>query len=218
MKKKGKKLSFVGKLGLIVNYIFAVALLISYTASFVSPKFFSVIAFFGLAYPFLLAVNILFVLLWLVFRRKYLFISLIVVIAGYNNMLKTYRFKRGNETENTKGMVKILSYNVKNFDLYNYKKNWALNFENRDKIFRYLSDEGADIICFQEFVYDVTHEFKTLDTIVKFQKAKYSHFEYTKNSRNKNYFGIATFSDYPIVNKGKITFETNSNNICITLI
>ncbi|NTW33893.1 MAG: endonuclease/exonuclease/phosphatase family protein [Bacteroidetes bacterium] len=70
-------------------------------------------------------------------------------------------------------------------------------------------------MCFQEYVYDTTGAFQTTDTLKKFLKAKNPHVYYTVNSRNKNFFGVATFSRFPIVGTGKIDFKTVSGNICI---
>src|SRR5690606_2625258 len=72
-----------------------------------------------------------------------------------------------------------------------------------------------DIVCFQEFVHDRKGQFKTLDTLSTFLRAKHQHFEYTRSSKEVNFFGLATLSAYPIVNKGKIIFRTGAGNLCI---
>jgi len=85
----------------------------------------------------------------------------------------------------------------------------------RDKIFDFIKKESADIICFQEFFNDVTNKFTTLDTLIKFQKAKYYNTEYTSDTNSTNKFGIATFSKYPIIHSGKILFPPVTYNGCI---
>jgi endonuclease/exonuclease/phosphatase family metal-dependent hydrolase len=72
-------------------------------------------------------------------------------------------------------------------------------------------------MCLQEFfnTTDPKHDFNTLDTILQF-KIKYNyHVEYTATVKETEHWGIATFTTYPIVAKGRITFENKSNNICI---
>ncbi|HWY12591.1 MAG TPA: endonuclease/exonuclease/phosphatase family protein, partial [Bacteroidia bacterium] len=54
-----------------------------------------------------------------------------------------------------------------------------------------------------------------IDTVLSVINTKYYHTEYTTTREKQDYFGIATFSKYPIINKGKIVFNTRSNNICI---
>ena len=45
--------------------------------------------------------------------------------------------------------LKIMSYNVRLFDLYN----WTKNEKTRDQILTFLKEEDADVICFQEYYY-----------------------------------------------------------------
>ncbi len=213
-KDKNKKLSFISRILLLINYFFAICLLISYTASYISPATLWIIAFFGLVYPILLIINIIFVIFWLLRLKKHLFISLISILIGWNHITNYIQFNNKQKPVSD-NKVKILSYNIRSFGLYNYNKDWSYNFERRDSIFKFIKNQSSDIICFQEFVYDKTGKFKTLDAIIKFQKAVNYHTEYTKSSKNINYFGLATFSYYPIINKGKILFNTNSCNSCI---
>ncbi len=113
-----------------------------------------------------------------------------------------------------KDYFKVISYNVKNFDLYNYGKNWQLNFTNRNNIFKFLQKESPDILCFQEFVNDTSGKFKTKDTLVNLLKTKNVHVGYTYKFKNYEY-GIATLTSYPIVNKGGIDFPNSKSNLCI---
>ena len=113
-------------------------------------------------------------------------------------------------SSNSEYEIKIMSYNVRLFDLYN----WNDNIKSRNKIFNLIKNQNADILCFQEFYYDETNRFNTLDTLIQFQKAKNTHTAYTYTARNKYHFGIATFAKYPIIKRGRITFQS-TNNICI---
>jgi len=211
-----KKLPFVGKVLLIINAGFALLLLLSYLAPYISPAVFWPMAFMGLLYPALLFINIGFLGLWLVFRRWYFLASLLVILIGYQHVGNLFQWNNTNKSLPEQGLnLKVLNYNVRNFDLYNYGPGWTLNFTNRNKIYNYLAREDYDIIFFQEFVHDRTRKFKTLDTLSTFLRARHAHFEYTRSSKDVNFFGLATFSAYPIVNKGKILFQTSAGNLCI---
>ena len=216
MAKRRNKLSFARKGLLILNLVFLLGLLLSYLSPYISPELFWLMAFIGLAYPLLLFSNLIFVGLWLVLRKRYFLISLLGVLIGFYHVGNLFQWNKTNKGLPSEGInLKVLSYNVRNFDLYNYGPGWTLNFTNRNKIYNYLGEEDFDIVCFQEFVHDRKKQFKTLDTIPSFLRAKYSHFEYTRSSKNINFFGLATFSAYPIVNKGKILFQTDAGNLCI---
>ena len=214
--KKKKSLSFTGKVFLLINAGFALILLTSYLAAYISPANFWPFAFLGLAYPLLLAVNLFFIFFWLLFRRKYMLLSLVVVLLGFGHLRNFFQWNQIADSLPEEGInLKVLTYNVRNFDLYNYGPGWSLNFSNRNKIYNYLDQEDYDIICFQEFVHDKKGQFKTLDTLPNFLRARHYHFEYTRSSKNVNFFGLATFSAFPIVNKGKIIFRTGGGNLCI---
>jgi len=206
-----KKFSFLGNLLIYFNYIAVGCLLLSYIAPYTSPEAFWPIAFFGLAYPFLLLVNLLFAMLWILKKRKLFWVSLISIIIGYEFIGNTFQINFSKDKNGEKG-IGVLSYNVRIFDLYN----WRNNKDSRDKIFDLLDREAPDILCLQEFFYsEKKRYFNTLDTLAQFLKAGNHHAEYTKTLWDTDHWGIVTFSTYPIINKGRLNFQTGSNNICI---
>lgn len=98
------------------------------------------------------------------------------------------------------------------FDLYN----WTKNKEARNNILGSLSDINPDILCLQEFyTSEEPGDYNNTDTLKKMFGIKNYHVEYTTTLRGFDHWGIATFSKYPIVNQGKIVFNTTANNICI---
>lgn len=197
---------------LIINSLLAVGLILSYLATYISPDKVFWLPFFGIAYPVFLILNFLFMFFWM-WRKKWVFlISLIVIAAGYKELSSIFAFNMSQKDPlSARQPVKILSYNVRLFDLYN----WSHNKKTRDEIFNYVIHQNADIICFQEFFNDKSDRFITLDSLLKFQKAREVHTEYTSaNNKGIHQFGIATFSKYPIINKGSIHFS-NTQNITI---
>jgi len=210
-----KQNSFLAKIVFFANNIAALLLLLSYLSVYISPDQLWIFAFLGISYPFLLLINIIFVIFWLFQLKKQLLLSLIVIIIGFSSFQKTFKFhsKSKNHTDN---QIKILSYNVRLFDVYKFKRDDPKRFDDRNKIFDFLKDENADIISFQEFFYDRSAYFKTVDTLIKFIDAKYYHTAYTSENDSNYYFsGAATFSKFPIINRGKVKFENKSDNICI---
>jgi endonuclease/exonuclease/phosphatase family metal-dependent hydrolase len=211
-KKKKAKRNFFNRMAMLFNHIAAIALLISYLAPYISPENFWFIAFFGLAYPVLLIINILFVIYWSIQFKKNAFYSLIIVISGWSQIQCYAQINPISKPYDSKKGFKVMSYNVKLFDLYN----WSHNVETRGKMFDLIKNEKPDILCIQEFfTRDSTDEYNNLDTLLKLQKAKYTHKEYTTTLRRIDHWGVAIFSSYPIVKNGKINFDTKSNNICI---
>jgi endonuclease/exonuclease/phosphatase family metal-dependent hydrolase len=104
-----------------------------------------------------------------------------------------------------------MSYNVRVFDLYN----WTKNKESRNNIFSFIRNEAPDVICFQEYFNSSNKNyFPVHDSLIKHQSFKYHHIYYTNNI-NGNSFGIATYSNFKIINKQNHTFE-GTNNLFIS--
>jgi endonuclease/exonuclease/phosphatase family metal-dependent hydrolase len=105
-----------------------------------------------------------------------------------------------------------MSFNVHVFDLYNPDG----RIENRDKIFDFLKEQSPDVICFQEFFHqDEPTTFKTKELMIPLLEMPNYQERYTHALANNRYFGVATFSKYPIVGEGEIPFENDDNNYCI---
>lgn len=199
----------------VINYVAIACLLLSYLSPYISPQSFWFIAFFGLAYPVFLVINILFVVFWAIqFKLRFLF-SLLAILIGLNHFNAFFQVNIKNATLHTGSdyteMIKVMSYNVRLFDLYN----WSHNKETRNKILSLIKEESPGILCMQEFYSDDSKDFNTLDTLIGIQKMDNYHVEYTTTLRKIHHWGVATFSRYPVTGKGKIVFEDNSNNICI---
>jgi endonuclease/exonuclease/phosphatase family metal-dependent hydrolase len=107
--------------------------------------------------------------------------------------------------------LKVLSYNVRLFDLYtSTNENRTLN---RDNIFTYLKDVNPDILCFQEFYHqDKPTNFITRDSIIQFLEIRDYHERYAHKLRGRQNFGVAILSKYPIISKGDLNFEAQSEN------
>ena len=209
--KKERRMSWFSKTVLWLNYFAVISLLLSYLSPYVSPANFWPIAFLGLGFSYLLLLNFLFVIYWLLRRRIQIILPLIAILIGINRLPSVFKINFGSEEKISEKAFEVLSWNVRLFDLYN----WSHNKETKNKMFDFLKSENASILCLQEFFNGDSNYFPTLDTMQKFLNSKNIHREYTLTLRNYQHFGIATFSTFPIVNKGEITFETKTNNICI---
>jgi endonuclease/exonuclease/phosphatase family metal-dependent hydrolase len=204
------KLNIFLKIIAALNILAGAGLLGSYVSTFINPNTLWHFAFLGLAYPIFIAANLLCILFWLILRKKWALLSIAIVVIGWNHHRHFYQISWGSGPleENTK-KLKILSWNVRLFDLYN----WEHNEETRDSIFSVLKREDPDVICFQEFYHtDREGVFETRDTLISFLRAKYFHEGYTHKLHHEQYFGVATFSAHPIIGKGEIRFENDDNN------
>ncbi|NSW94987.1 MAG: hypothetical protein HPY62_09825, partial [Bacteroidales bacterium] len=135
----------VYKAFLFSNILAAAALIFSYLAVHISPAKVTLPSFFGLAYPYLLLLNIIFILFWAVKLKLELLISLTAIVAGINHFSNYLQLSRpkGDKTNS----FSVLSYNIR---LFNYFEGPGTgNSEN--KIIEFLKVKNPDIICLQEF-------------------------------------------------------------------
>ncbi len=112
-----------------------------------------------------------------------------------------------------------MSYNVKNFDLYN----WSGNKETRAGIMKLIEKESPDVICFQEYYTD-DDEFKNTEYIHDTLGYKYHYMRTTYDKWFKNtsqmkwhhlQWGLAIFSHYAITDTGLVSFGNVSGNQCM---
>jgi endonuclease/exonuclease/phosphatase family metal-dependent hydrolase len=187
-----------------VNVFFALTLLISYLAVNISPGVFALPAFFGLAYPYLLLINVIIVITWVALLRFEALISLIVIIIGFNHFSNYIKLRKpSGDKSNT---FKVLSYNVRLFNYYETKNGvYSVN-----KVVDFIRSQNPDIICLQEF-FILGNPSLEEDGIIKGLGGNYnSHMKLMKVSKNR-YYGIITLSKFPIIARGEITHSTSSS-------
>ena len=140
----------VKKIMWVLNIFAAIAFAFSFLAARISPETLWWLALFGLAFEILFIINFLFIIYWIIVKNKRFFLSLILVLLGIGKIFGIVQLNFSPQKEEVlkdKGYIKVMSFNVRLFDLYN----WFHNTETRQQIFEFLSKESPDIICFQEF-------------------------------------------------------------------
>lgn len=192
------------KILLILNAIAALALLISYASVIINPEKIAFPAFFGLAYPYLLLGNIIFVLIWAINFRKEVFISVIVIALGFNHLNNFIRF-RNNETGDYD--FSLTSYNIRLFNHYDTDSN------SEEEILNYLEAGNPDILCLQEFYFNgpVSSVNRRFADPINENYDVHKKFIPIKDNRH---YGIVTFTTFPVVSRGVIT-HLNSASLSI---
>jgi endonuclease/exonuclease/phosphatase family metal-dependent hydrolase len=197
-----------------MNIIAAIVLLITLLAPHVSPVRLWWLGILALTYPFQLVLHLLFLVYWLFFRRRRMALSLLVILLGWPHVGDHFQFfgRSAPSVDTDEKAIKLMTYNVRLFDLYN----WSHNKETRDKIFELFHREDPQILCLQEFFQSSDDRFfSTRDALMKEFRFSHVHDRYTHKTRYDQNFGIATFSAFPIIDTGSIAFTSNPNNQCI---
>lgn len=201
---------------LFANLAVAFILLLAYLSTHISPAKIWILAFIGLIYPYVLTANILFVILWTLKWKREALISLAIILLGWNHLIDyiPFRFPKSYEkavkdTLNYKDL-KILSYNVRAFNIYE----WLDDRATSNNIFNLIRSERPDIVCMQEYYTGKPLPNNPEEIKQAFKETPYSHIHYAYLTGKATGYGIATYSRYPIVKKGVVRF-LNTNNISI---
>ncbi len=187
---------------LVFNWLAVIALIVSYLSVYIPPDKFWAPAFFGMAFPVIVVVNILFVILWILVKPKYSFLSVLVILVGFGFVSRYFQIF-GKSLES--GGIRVLSYNVRHFGGYGEKN----PKENAANIVNFLSEQQSDIICLQEArlrrnsIFDLPNTVKNLKSV--------EHYQYASSSTS---YGLVTMTRFKIINMKEIRFE-NSRNMAI---
>ncbi|MCW5907536.1 MAG: endonuclease/exonuclease/phosphatase family protein [Chitinophagales bacterium] len=202
----------------------ALLLLLSCASVFINPNTLWHFSFFGFAFIFLFAANLLLLLWWLLRFNLFVVVPALALLVSWKQAANTFALNFKEEPKEQG--IKLLTWNVKNFDLYNWSKNAAA----RQQMMALIKKENPYVLCLQEF-YTNNQNFKNLeylrDTLGFTHVYFYPRVEITGKPRNvwqktlwKNesltqQWGVATFSKFPIVESGKTEFDNKLVNGCI---
>jgi endonuclease/exonuclease/phosphatase family metal-dependent hydrolase len=140
-------------------------------------------------------------------------IPFIAIVIGFPLLFRLIPLQGYFNTSNPEASdLKILSYNVRLFGLYN----WQERNEIKQEMFDFIEPIEADVACFQEYFWSTNSFFPTTDVLIQLLNTPYHYQASSLDPVQTQYFGISTFSKYPIVNSGSIKFERTHNLIIYT--
>ena len=186
-----------------VNSVILFLLLISYLAPKIHPDFFWHISLLGILFPFLLILNTLFAVYWVISWRKYFWANIVIIVLGLpyidntianqKNTLDQKEFSQlqKNKKHQFDQLINLMSYNVR---LFNQNENID-DDKIENKIVEMIKEKKPNVLCLQEF--NLTESTKELFDV----------FNYKKNNDNK----LQIFTNYRVIKSGYI----KSKNICI---
>lgn len=211
------KFSFFEKFIFPVSLLISIATFLASLAPYLNPQQSWLIAMLGLGFPYAFVVNFFFLIFWIVKKKKTVVFSLIPFLTGiytfFNFFPSFFSVKNNNTDEKTN--LKIMSFNARVFDLYNWTGNYTGTSKTRELIFEMIKNEAPDIICFQEFYSCDTGKYQTIKTMLQDVGMKYSYIYLPISLYKVDHWGMAIFSNYELINKGKMDFKRKSSNMVL---
>lgn len=194
-----------------VNIIAIVLLFCSFLSWRVSPLRTNLFSYIGLAFGVILFANVLYLFLWISFKKWKLALVSFVSLALCHHPITTFfplNFIPEKIPENS---IKILTYNVEGFINENKKE------DKEHPILDYIVETDADIVCLQEYLVSRTGQSLKSQHDVNRILNKYPYQSVTALGSSGKYhiYGLALFSKYPIEKMQEIVFNSSFNGAAI---
>ena len=203
---KKRRIGIISKFVFVGNIFAVLLLLLSYLASVTDPNTFWPISFFGLAYPFILLFNVLFIIYWLFRKSAYSLISLITILVGYGFLTRYIGFRETTAIEvpkSSENFIRVMTYNVHFFKQFGDKNN---DF-TKEQMLKIIRNEQPDVICFQEFFSRQSGDYNFVKLIKEVLDTE--NYYFVPNIDNDyEAMGMAIFSKLPIKERGSIRFDS----------
>ncbi len=200
---------FTKTLFLILNIGAAVVFLLACLAPHVDPVKWWFISMLGLGFAFLIITLVAFIFFWLIFKIRYIIISIVALLIGWKSIAVFFAFATASKFnyEKRDNTIRIADWNVARFT--EWKRNNNKGSQTRLKMMDLIKEQNADVLCMQEFFTSTdTTYYNNLDHILKEIGFPYYFYSWS-NDGDKQWFGNIIFSRFPIVDSGKFYFPNS---------
>ena len=186
----------------IINILAAIPMVLTLLASSISPADSWMIAASGLLFPLMVVVNFVFVVVWLIAKSYFVLLSACLLIISIPTISHTIQFDFSDGDK--KNDFKVMTFNVRGNDYYSYIDKQGII---RDSICALIDEEGADIVCMQEFFSIESKNFDVISQIVSGKTKRNYYLNEMGKWHNDSKWGLITFTHHPIVNKKSFYFD-----------
>jgi endonuclease/exonuclease/phosphatase family metal-dependent hydrolase len=154
-----------------------------------------------------------FIILWAILKSKFIWVSVITVFIGFQQIAAVFSFHLPSDFSAQKqpNTLRVMQWNVMGFD----QTNEQYNIENgghslRPFIMDVINEQNADVLCFEEFFEsnDTAVSKSNITTITK-MGFPYHYFVPVENEHSEDRSGIIIFSKNPIIDTAKFDLNTN---------
>ena len=194
------------KVLLIINILVVFFFLLACIAAYVNPSNWPVLYVFGLTFPFLLLLVLVFLIWWLFIKRKWALISGIAILLGGGAITNffAFNFRKPFKQQKQADHIRVATWNVARFVELIINNNKGS--QTRYKMLQQINAVNADVLCFQEFSSSINPDW--YNNIVAISKGLgYPYFYYSHDWEGDRLFnGSIIFSRFPIVDTGIVRY------------
>jgi endonuclease/exonuclease/phosphatase family metal-dependent hydrolase len=214
---KKSRIRKTGKTVLIFLNVLA-SLLLVYPIYIKPLSFIWINGFLGLITPYLIIVEILFLIIWFIAKPIRSFISLLALGFSYKAIIVLFAVHPGSNFGNKRkdNQLRILSWNVKGFN--GLETNSTLKLRTEDIAYS-IQKWNPDIICLQE--YNTNERAGDVANHATYFNAKYPYSFFSKDYQTfqKDYYaGCIIYSKYKIIKAERIPFLNQESLLSATIV
>ena len=214
---KKSRIRLLGKKTLIVINVLVTVLLL-YPVFFSPTSFIWLNGFLGLITPYLLVIEILLLIFWIIAKPIWALLSLVGLFLGWKLIMVLVGWHPGiafpqKKKDNT---LRIVSWNVKGFNGLLQKSTMKLRTQ---EIVYSIQKWSPDIICLQE--YNTNERPGDIGNHAQYFEADYPYSFFSKDyqiGQNAYYSGCIIYSKYKILSAERIPFTNEESLIYVNLL
>ena len=183
---------------LAVNLLAAIGLICCAYSPLLPAEKIPLLSLAGLAFPFVLAANVCFLVLWLFIYRRYALVSFITFLLCIPQIRAFFPINIGQQNT-PKESLKVLSYNVLSPNIN------VSNTTKENATIAYLEEADADIVCLQELQFSTLKKRKQL-----LKMYPHKSYDLSKESQAAAHH-LACLSKFPILSVEQLKLESTTN-------
>lgn len=196
------------KIHVLLNILVIIAYLLVCLVPFVDTGTNWFVALPGLGFPIIFFGLLFFIFLWIILKSKWLWVSIIVMLIGIQQILVvfSFHFEKDFSLNKNPNSLRIFHWNL---------ESWGKDFEkinSGESSFKpYMMDiikgQNPDILCFEEYsdLENVKDSSSNASALVKLGYPYYL-VKPTEKASGDITRGVAIFSKYPIIDSGSFSY------------
>lgn len=191
---------------IVCNVLAAIIFLLACLAPYVHPVKWWFISLMGLGFAVVFFILVVFIFLWLIFKPKLVFISIVSILIGWKSLAvffalhvpDKFNYQKAKET------LRVVHWNVARFT--EWKRNNNKGSQTRLKMMDQLKEQNADVLCLIEFFHSTDSTYYNNLNYAMHQLG-YPYYYYSwDDDGHKQWVGNIIFSKHPIIDSGIIRY------------
>jgi endonuclease/exonuclease/phosphatase family metal-dependent hydrolase len=202
----GKFRHFTKRFFVFTNFVIAGFFLLACLAPYLNPRAWWFISLLGIAFPFILFFLLVFMIGWLLVKKRYVLISVVSMLIGFKSVsiFFAFHFFSGFTNEKPIHTIRVATWNVARF--IEMRRNNNPGSQTRLKMMDLIKQQNADIVCLQEFFHSLdTAWYQNINYITNRLNYPFHYFSRDKDG-DRHFTGSIIFSRYPIIDSGIIRY------------